>query len=252
MLWSEGRISGIVDWVETSLGPAWLDVAHCCTNIALVHGNQAADLFAAAYTRRTGRGAQAYFDVMDIVGFLPPPEGKGPFHPTRERENLEERLRVVMSRTSTAKPRRNRGKEIVDFYDALEALTPVLGDAVEAEGEQREPDLELNVAWMARVGHAIVTCLPQLREETAIGVFDLVERTLREGSQPIQDAVATGMLEAISNDLDLGRVTHARLAALIGPESRAYLLAWDEFTTGSSPWTEARGRIPRLRRRGMA
>lgn len=28
LLWSGDRISGVVDWVETSIGPAWLDVAH--------------------------------------------------------------------------------------------------------------------------------------------------------------------------------------------------------------------------------
>ena len=67
VLWSDGQVSGVVDWVETSLGPAWLDVAHCCTNIALVRGNQPADIFADAYTQRTGRAAQPYFDVMDIV-----------------------------------------------------------------------------------------------------------------------------------------------------------------------------------------
>jgi hypothetical protein len=32
------RISGVVDWVETSWGPADLDVAHCSTNLVLLHG----------------------------------------------------------------------------------------------------------------------------------------------------------------------------------------------------------------------
>ena len=34
-------------------------------------------LFAAAYVDRTGREPQPYFDVMDIVGFLPPPGREG-------------------------------------------------------------------------------------------------------------------------------------------------------------------------------
>ncbi len=101
VLWSEGQITGVVDWVETSLGPAWLDVAHCCTNLALVHGNQPADLFAAAYTERTGQAAQPYFDVMDIVGFLPPPGREGFFTATRERDHLEERLRAVLQRLAS-------------------------------------------------------------------------------------------------------------------------------------------------------
>ena len=100
VLWSEGHITGVVDWVETSIGPAWLDVAHCSTNLAIVHGSDAADLFGAAYTERTGREAEPYFDVMDVVGFLPPP-GRDAFFEDDSDENrrLEERLRAVMPRT---------------------------------------------------------------------------------------------------------------------------------------------------------
>ena len=42
VLWAGGQVSGVVDWVETSIGPAWLDVAHCCTNLAIGHGSEAA------------------------------------------------------------------------------------------------------------------------------------------------------------------------------------------------------------------
>ena len=97
VLWSGGLVSGVVDWVEASMGPAWLDVAHCSTNIAIVHGNEAADLFAATYTRRTGREAEPYFDVMDVVGFLPPPGKRGLFDEGgTENRRLEQRLRVVL------------------------------------------------------------------------------------------------------------------------------------------------------------
>ena len=91
-------MSGVVDWVETSIGPAWLDVAHCCTNIAIGHGSDAADRFAAAYVARTGREPQPYFDVMDIVGFLPPPGRDGFITDAGERRRLEERLRTVLRR----------------------------------------------------------------------------------------------------------------------------------------------------------
>lgn len=98
ILWADDRVSGVVDWVETSIGPAWLDVAHCCTNIAIGHGNESADLFAAAYVARTGREPQPYFDVMDIVGFLPPPGKEGFITAVNERRRLEERLRSVVRR----------------------------------------------------------------------------------------------------------------------------------------------------------
>ncbi|MGK2876392.1 MAG: phosphotransferase family protein [Nocardioides sp.] len=100
VLWQDGQISGVVDWVETSMGPAWLDVAHCCTNIAVLHGSETADRFAAAYVARTGREPQHYFDVMDIVGFLPPPGKEGFIKATDERRRLEQRLSSVMRRAT--------------------------------------------------------------------------------------------------------------------------------------------------------
>lgn len=102
VLWSGSRISGVVDWVETSMGPAWLDVAHCCTNLALHHGSETADRFAAAYVARTGREPQPYFDVMDVVGFLPPLGKEGFITATDERRRLEERLAVVLRRATVA------------------------------------------------------------------------------------------------------------------------------------------------------
>lgn len=103
VLWSGDAVTGVVDWVETSMGPAWLDVAHCCTNIAITHGSEHADAFAAAYVDRTGARPQPYFDVMDVVGFLPPP-GKASFITAHdERERLEGHLLRAMQRVASSR-----------------------------------------------------------------------------------------------------------------------------------------------------
>ncbi len=92
VLWVGDRLTGIVDWVETSWGPAWLDVAHARTILA-VHGEPgAADRFGARYVALTGREPQPYFDVMDVVGLLPHPD-RVPFLSDPEHQvRLEEHL----------------------------------------------------------------------------------------------------------------------------------------------------------------
>lgn len=92
VLWDGDRISGVVDWVETSTGPAWLDVAHCATNIAVRHGLERARAFAEAYTAVTGRRREPYWEVMDAVGFLPPPGGSEFVTDPAERRRFEDRL----------------------------------------------------------------------------------------------------------------------------------------------------------------
>ncbi|GAA2138558.1 hypothetical protein GCM10009844_06650 [Nocardioides koreensis] len=76
VLWSEGEVTGVVDWVETSWGPAELDVAHCRTYLAMLHGPETASGFEEAYAARAADhdpGNQRHWDLLDIVGHLPDP-----------------------------------------------------------------------------------------------------------------------------------------------------------------------------------
>ena len=99
LLWSGGQISGVVDWVETSTGPAWLDAAHAATNLAVGFGAEPARSFLAAYGALTGSKPDPYWLVMDAVGFLPPP-GKTPmFDSPGELERLDDWLLHVVAST---------------------------------------------------------------------------------------------------------------------------------------------------------
>lgn len=77
ILWEGDRVSGVVDWVETSWGPAALDVAHATTYLAMLHGLQAAEHFGSLYDDlapgRAQTSGRRYWQVMDIVGYLPDP-----------------------------------------------------------------------------------------------------------------------------------------------------------------------------------
>ncbi|MFE2293290.1 phosphotransferase family protein [Streptomyces sp. NPDC059452] len=75
----ELRISGVVDWVETSWGPADLDVAHCSTALALLHGVPAGMSFADHYAAAGGTLAEdgtahLYWRLLDALGFAPDAE----------------------------------------------------------------------------------------------------------------------------------------------------------------------------------
>ena len=68
------RIVGVIDWAATSWGPADLDVAHCSTNLALLHGPAWGLRFAEAYEEAGGVLAAAsserlYWLVRDGLAF---------------------------------------------------------------------------------------------------------------------------------------------------------------------------------------
>lgn len=73
------RISGVVDWVETSWGPADLDVAHCSTALALLHGVPEGMHFADLYVAAGGelsedRAAHLYWRLLDALAYAPDAE----------------------------------------------------------------------------------------------------------------------------------------------------------------------------------
>ncbi|MEW2623300.1 aminoglycoside phosphotransferase family protein [Streptomyces sp. NPDC048106] len=68
------RITGVVDWAAASWGPADLDVAHCSTNLALLHGPVWGLRFTEAYQEAGGRLAAAaderrYWQVREPLAF---------------------------------------------------------------------------------------------------------------------------------------------------------------------------------------
>ncbi|KQW11149.1 alpha/beta fold hydrolase [Streptomyces sp. Root369] len=70
------RISGVVDWVETSWGPADLDVAHCSTALALLHGPEHGLSFRQRYEAHGGHRLadgpdHLYWRLLDALAYCP-------------------------------------------------------------------------------------------------------------------------------------------------------------------------------------
>ena len=63
VLWSRGRLTGIVDWANACHGPAGCDIAHCRWNLIELSGFDAADRFQAAYERMTGTPVDPFWEL---------------------------------------------------------------------------------------------------------------------------------------------------------------------------------------------
>jgi aminoglycoside phosphotransferase (APT) family kinase protein len=89
LLWSAGHISGVVDWVETSTGPVWLDAGHAGSNLAMEFGSEPAKAFLAHYAALAAEPPQLYWLVMDAVGFLAPPGSRPLFGSPLQLQRLD-------------------------------------------------------------------------------------------------------------------------------------------------------------------
>ncbi len=67
-------------------------------------------------------------------------------------------------------------------------------------------------------------------EEKLKEIFTFVEKLMNEGSQKVQEAVATCFLENLINATSWETISPASFVNLLGPESKEYCKAWDEFT----------------------
>lgn len=67
VLWSRGRVSGVVDWANACRGPAGCDVATCRSNLVDWAGPDAADAFVAAYESITGEALHPFWRLANLL-----------------------------------------------------------------------------------------------------------------------------------------------------------------------------------------
>ena len=67
LLWSRGRLTGIVDWSSFKARPPSRDLGHCRLNLAILYGADVADDF----LRRYGGPIDRWWDLWETAIFLP-------------------------------------------------------------------------------------------------------------------------------------------------------------------------------------
>lgn len=75
VLWAEGAVSGVVDWINACRGPSGVDVAHCRTNLAAMYGPGVAEQFLTFYLSSGGRSFDPYWDIESLIDVCIPQPG---------------------------------------------------------------------------------------------------------------------------------------------------------------------------------
>ena len=78
MMWSRGRLTGIVDWTFPRRGPPDLDVCHCQLNLGVLYSSSRAEHFRELYESVAGRRVDPWWNLAaltrygdDWVNFIP-------------------------------------------------------------------------------------------------------------------------------------------------------------------------------------
>ena len=69
LLWSRGRLTGVVDWGNAASGPPDIDTGHCRLNLAVLFGAEWAERFRIAYEARAGRRVDPWWDLYALASY---------------------------------------------------------------------------------------------------------------------------------------------------------------------------------------
>jgi aminoglycoside phosphotransferase (APT) family kinase protein len=69
LLWSRGRLTGVVDWGSAESGPPDMDVGHCRLNLAVLFSADWAERFRLAYEARAGRRVDPWWDLCALAAY---------------------------------------------------------------------------------------------------------------------------------------------------------------------------------------
>jgi aminoglycoside phosphotransferase (APT) family kinase protein len=106
LLWSRERLTGVVDWVQASVGPPDIDVGHFRLNLTLLFSADAADRFRQMYEAEAGRKVDPWWDVHALLcygpdwkNFLPfQVDGRAPLDIHRMTSRVEDALERTLRR----------------------------------------------------------------------------------------------------------------------------------------------------------
>ena len=71
VLWTDGKLTGVVDWIDAAAGPPEIDVGHCRLNLAALYSAERAEDFLARYESVAGRTVDRRWDLVALLGHLP-------------------------------------------------------------------------------------------------------------------------------------------------------------------------------------
>ncbi|HET9624592.1 MAG TPA: aminoglycoside phosphotransferase family protein [Kofleriaceae bacterium] len=71
LLWSRARLTGVIDWVEASVGPPDIDVGHCRLNLAVLFSADVAERFREHYEAEAGRAVDPWWDLHALLSYGP-------------------------------------------------------------------------------------------------------------------------------------------------------------------------------------
>jgi hypothetical protein len=119
---------------------------------------------------------------------------------------------------------------------SLASLSLPLWQALKELEIEYSPDFqEFPTIAFATIGEGIIDRWDEISEPERVSVFSGIEALMTQPLQITRDAVATGLVEALNHRVFWDEMDGAFLDSYLGPETRKYWIAYDNFWGASTP-----------------
>lgn len=134
--------------------------------------------------------------------------------------NTEDALKMLLERVPEFSPRWEKYLQEIQAEQAKEE---------EEERAVRQDYAITACTYMVEFTRHVGELIKADNFESFPRIFDFVEYLMVHGNQDVQDGVATCFLENLINTASHGKFAATSFIKFLGPESRDYCKAWDEF-----------------------
>lgn len=120
--------------------------------------------------------------------------------------------------------------------DATAAIQQLLATATHIRSQHEllinewQPDAPPLTIVFSSAGRALCSQISNLLDPEIATLWQAVERLIVHGDSAVKNAVTTGLLELVLGEASAGRFDMKLITKYLGPETKAYCKAWDEFT----------------------
>jgi len=119
--------------------------------------------------------------------------------------------------------------------DALVTTADFFRAAYKQLVEEWSPDAPPVTIIFSSLGRSFCSHSSMSSKLALMNICAVIEELMSRGDDAVQDAVATGMLEAMLAESSAGRFDMSTLTPFLGTHTKAYCRAWDEFTGIHTP-----------------
>ena len=121
-------------------------------------------------------------------------------------------------------------------YSSLEIeIEPLLSSSVALRNhsdeivKQRLPERPPATLLLASIGDCFAKTINQVSRQEQLAIWRSIENLLVNGTEEVKNAIATGLLETVLNEMSAGRLDWFSQVENMGNATLAYCKSWDAF-----------------------